>query len=88
MSAGLTWLIRPLALMKLIKNLGCHKISQLNTMLNTYPMCIINLLRTMLAKMNQTSAFFADNLEVQVVGRASPYLLESGMLSQYMFYTP
>jgi hypothetical protein len=59
--------------------------SQLNTMRSTFPACIIALLDTMLEKMNRTSAFSEDNQEVQVFGRARPYLLKSGALSRYMF---
>jgi hypothetical protein len=59
--------------------------SQLNTMRNTFPACIITLLDTILEKMNRTSAFSEDNLEVQVFGHKRPYLLKSGALSRYIF---
>jgi hypothetical protein len=59
--------------------------SQLNTMRSTFPACITALLDTILEKMNRTSAFSEDNLEVQVFGRERPYLLKSGALSRYIF---
>jgi hypothetical protein len=55
--------------------------SQLNAMRSTFPMCIIALLDAILEKLNRTSAFSEDNLEVQVFGRERPYLLKSGALS-------
>jgi hypothetical protein len=59
--------------------------SQLNTMRSTFPAFIIALLDTILEKMNRTSAFSKNNLEVQVFGREIPYLLKSGALSRYIF---
>jgi hypothetical protein len=57
------------------------QISQLNIILIAFLACIIHLLVTMLAKLNQTSAFFEDNSEVHLVGCPRPCFIESGTLS-------
>jgi len=57
--------------------------SQPNTMVRSFPACIIHPLVTMLAIMNRVSAFPEDNLEVQVMRGTRPWTMKSGAVSCY-----